>query len=363
MVKNLNAAAKCRDIKIIWIIVLVIFHLVPAAAQIAMPDTVCLGGSKTYKVNDAVTNSTYIWKIDGIVQPSVKNEINIIWNTAGIFKLTVQELGVDGCMGDVMSGLVNVSAVPIADAGSDMSICFGNTARLNGSGGMKYYWSPSTYLSDPNISQPVVSLPGEGKYKYSLKVINALGCSSSSADTIALTMLKAVKVFAGNDLLVAKNQPVQLNAEDINNSGFISYLWTPSFGLDNEFVKNPKAVLNNDNIYIVTATTNNGCTAKDDILIKVFEAPEIYMPNSFTPNGDGLNDILKPTLVGIKELKFFMVYNRYGELLFKTSLPGQGWNGLFQGQLQSSESFVWVAEATDYRGNVIKRSGSCLLLR
>jgi gliding motility-associated-like protein len=176
-------------------------------------------------------------------------------------------------------------------------------------------------------------------------------------------MLPPVSVFAGNDTLITINQPLQLNAIDVNNSGFINYTWSPSFGLNNALIKDPVAILNNNITYTVTAKTAEGCTAKDDIAIKVFAAPEIYVPNAFTPNKDGVNDLLRPILTGIKELKYFAVYNRYGQQIYITTVPGQGWNGLVKGEMQNTGAFVWIAEAVDYKGNILKRNGIALLVK
>lgn len=107
-------------------------------AQIAMPDTVCIGTNRIYKVNDATTPLTYTWKIDGITQSATRNEMNITWNIAGTFLLTVQEHANNGCDGDIRSGLVYVIPLPVANAGPDAVVCFENTARLNGSGGAFY---------------------------------------------------------------------------------------------------------------------------------------------------------------------------------------------------------------------------------
>jgi gliding motility-associated-like protein len=332
------------------------------SAQIAMPDTVCVGTSRVYKVNDAIVLSTYTWKIDGVTQSSTKNDISITWNTAGTFLLSVQEHVLNGCDGDIRSGLVYVNPLPVPNAGPDVSICFGDVVRLNGSGGAVYQWSPPNYLSNTNTANPLVTLPLAGTYRYILSVSNK-GCQSIAKDTVIITMRPPVKVFAGNDTLVTISQPLQLNAVDVNNSSFINYIWSPPLGLSNTQIKNPVAILNNNITYTVTAKTIDGCTAKDDIVIKVFAAPEIYVPNAFTPNNDGQNDVLRPILTGIRQLKYFAVYNRYGQEIYRTSVHGQGWNGLVKGVMQNTGAFVWIAEAVDYKGNILKREGMAVLVK
>ena len=349
-----------------WLLVMV--ASAKATAQVAMPDTVCIGTNRTYKVNDASTPSTYTWKVNGITQTSTKNDINITWNTSGVDTITVQEHAINGCDGDIRTGLVYVLPPPVPNAGADQVICFGSTTTLNGSGGGIYAWSPPNYLSATNIPRPVVNAPFAGVYRYVLDVTNAFGCKATTKDTVTITVLPEAKLFAGNDTAVAVNQPLQLNAVDVNNSGFISYLWTPSSGLNSTVVKNPVAIFNstignNGITYRVTGRTAAGCIATDDITVKVFVKADIYVPNAFTPNGDGLNDVIRPILAGIKELKYFRVFNRYGEMVFTTSKPGEGWNGIYKGDRQNAGGFTWMAEAIDYNGNIIRKNGVALLIR
>ena len=88
-----------------------------------------------------------------------------------------------------------------------------------------------------------------------------------------------------------------------------------------------------------------------------------YVPTAFTPNGDGLNDILRPIMAGMKKLEYFTVYNRWGQEVFSTSVGGKGWDGSFQGKPQTSETYIWVVKAVDYKGSVYFRKGTVTLIR
>ena len=72
---------------------------------------------------------------------------------------------------------------------------------------------------------------------------------------------------------------------------------------------------------------------------------------------------MKPTLAGIKELKYFSIYNRFGQLVFSTSKADTGWDGFFKGVPQNTAAFVWIAEAVDYKGNILNRKGTAILLK
>jgi gliding motility-associated-like protein len=115
---------------------------------------------------------------------------------------------------------------------------------------------------------------------------------------------------------------------------------------------------------VVRVATPEGCFATDTMQVKVYKTPpEIFVPTVFTPNDDGLNDKLTPIPVGIRQMVYFKVYNRYGELVFSTDVIGKGWNGIFRGKDQGNESFVWHALGVDYLGNEVFRKGQFTLIR
>jgi gliding motility-associated-like protein len=136
-------------------------------------------------------------------------------------------------------------------------------------------------------------------------------------------------------------------------------------GLNNALIKDPVAILSLPGIktYTVTARTAQGCEAKDNIAIKVYQSAEIFVPNAFTPDNNGINDLFRPILSGIKQLTYFSVYNRFGQMVYSTSTPGAGWNGMIKGVMQNTGVYVWIAEAVDYKGNILKRKGTVVLIK
>jgi gliding motility-associated-like protein len=87
------------------------------------------------------------------------------------------------------------------------------------------------------------------------------------------------------------------------------------------------------------------------------------VPTAFTPNGDGKNDIFRPIILGIKSLDLFRVYNRWGQLLYSGTDAEKGWDGTFGGKGQDPATYVWYAEATDYRNRKLKKKGYVVLIR
>ena len=256
---------------------------------------------------------------------------------------------------------VFVKPAPIADAGLDTSVCTGNSVQLNGSGGIQYQWYPATFLNNAFINNPVAT--PSGTFSYILNVFAANGCRSIHPDTLKIKVVPVVKMFAGNDTIVAINQPVQLNGYETNNSGVSFFTWTSSYGLNNPFIAAPVATLDHDITYTLTGRTPLGCTGSTTINIKAYKGPELYVPNAFTPNGDGLNDVLHVVAAGVKSFHFFRVYDRWGQLLFSSTDPKNGWDGTIKGQLTGTGTYVWVVEAVDYLGKTMQKKGTVIIVR
>ena len=121
--------------------------------------------------------------------------------------------------------------------------------------------------------------------------------------------------------------------------------------------------MDKDITYHIIATTPEGCSAKDTINIKINYTSEIFVPNAFTPNNDSYNDILKPKFIGIKAIKYFSVYNRYGQLVYTTTAANTGWDGRVKGTPQNTDTFVWMVEAVDFKGRVLFKKGTTILIR
>jgi len=194
-----------------------------------------------------------------------------------------------------------------------------------------------------------------GNYKIRLGITSNAGCTNIIDSTINIYGTNA---FAGNDTIVAVNQPIQLQA-----TGGIFYQWNPAFGLSNSSIANPIASINESVRYTVTASTLQGCKTTASILLKAYEGPDIYVPKAFTPNGDRINDQLKSLPVGMKKFNFFTIYNRKGEIVFSSGNASAGWDGIYKGALQGTGAYVWIASAINYKGVQIVRKGTVMLIR
>jgi len=272
---------------------------------------------------------------------------------------------------------LNFINVPFPSAVIDpaiSNICYGKTAALNATIqiGTSYSWSNAATLTGQG-NGTIPSLPYTinatahplRTTDYVLSVLNA-GCPNALNDTFHVIVAPRIIVFAGNDTAIVANQPLQLNAT-ASDPRATAFTWTPVYGLNNPGIYNPVATLGTEVetiMYVVRATNPDGCYGEDNIIVKVFKTgPEIFVPSAFTPNSDGLNEILKPICVGIKTLNYFNIYNRWGQLVYSTSEFDKGWDGTIKGVKQATATFVYMAQGVDYTGKTVFRKGTTTLIR
>jgi gliding motility-associated-like protein len=257
--------------------------------------------------------------------------------------------------------IINVNPAPIPDAGPDGFICYGQSYRLQGSGGVLFSWSPSNYLSNDTISNPV-STP-ISTITYSLSVTDANGCRSLITDQVTVDVTPPIHVQTyPRDTIIYSGEQVLLQAI----SGGNMYSWSPATGLNNSNIPDPVATGGAPGdvvMYKVTASTLAGCKGEGYVTVRVYKGPDIYMPTAFTPNGDGRNDLFKPTNVGIKQINYFRIYNRWGQLLFSTSRMNEGWDGTFGGVRQPAGVYVWMIQGVTDNNRIISKKGTVALVR
>lgn len=250
---------------------------------------------------------------------------------------------------------------PSAFAGADTTICYNTAAQLQGSYvGNQFAWSPTHNLINANTISPT-AYPVRTQ-EYVLNVWDNLGCPKPGRDTVLVTVLPPIVPFAGNDTMVVVGQPLQLNAE-----GGVAYQWVPGTNLNDPTIKNPIGVYTGefDSIrYWVRVFNEAGCYDSASVKVLVFRtAPTVFVPTAFTPNGDGLNDVLRPIAVGVERINYFRIYNRWGQLVFSTTTNGAGWDGKIGGSVQGTNVYAWMVSAVDYLGNEIFLKGTSTLIR
>lgn len=235
--------------------------------------------------------------------------------------------------------------VPVTYTANDLA---GNIIKWDWNFGNGFQSGPSSITMTYNT---------EGSRPFTLITHTDKGCKDTVYRPFAIfTNLS----YAGKDTVAAVNEPVQLFGRGEPN---MQYIWSPSTGLDSANIENPIATLDKDQLYKLYTTTEKGCRKQTQIFIKRYNGPELYVPSGFTPNNDGLNDILKVFPVGIKSFGYLAVYDRWGQLMYRTTNYHQGWDGTFKGTQLGTGTFIYVTEAIDYKGKRLFRKGTVTLIR
>ncbi len=258
---------------------------------------------------------------------------------------------------------VNVLLRPVPNAGADQTICPYISTALTGSvsntsGTVNYTWTPAVYL-DTTGGQTVTATPPPGAATtFTLTVTDNYGCNYRETDEVVVTTRPPVQAFAGNDTIAVLGVPHQLFG-----TGGTVYSWTPGTPLNNPNIQNPLATLQNDTRFILRVEDVIGCTGFDTVFVKVYTGPTYYVPNAFTPNNDGRNDIFRAVPVGITSTEYFRVFNRYGQLVFETNKFLKGWNGTYLGRPQAGGAYVWMVKGLDRNGKTVEMKGTVILVR
>lgn len=244
------------------------------------------------------------------------------------------------------------------------SVCIGNTIKLNAAGEEVYSWQPLNLVSPASGSQ--TSSTPSSTTAYSVIGSDSKGCFYDTA-------YKTVYVFPYPSVQIADTTVTILNGSNyqLNVTGsddIISWLWTPVDGLSCINCGNPLAAPKVTTTYTVTAKNIAGCTAQDKITITVLcKNQNMFIPNTFSPNNDGMNDYFYPRGKGFN-VKSFRIFSRWGDIVFeKHNFPpnnqSYGWDGKFKGNKLTPDVYVFIIDIICDNGDVITTKGNVTLLR
>jgi gliding motility-associated-like protein len=252
------------------------------------------------------------------------------------------------------SAMVVVHAAPTAQTlFSDSSICESSTIQLGGVGIGAVAWLPSTGLSSTTIPAPFATPANTTTYLFI--VTNTDGCKDTAYTTV--NVIQPPVADAGPDRTMIAGNRIQLNGSVQGNAG--SYYWTPPVNIDNPGSLHPFVNPTSNSTYVLHAEAVKGCgTVTDTMHIKVYQA--LYIPNAFTPNGDGINDTWNiPALEAYTQHELY-VLDRYGEIVFTSKGQNRKWDGRFKGKDLPSGAYTYFIDLKQGFGTL---KGSVLIIR
>lgn len=269
-----------------------------------------------------------------------------------------------GCT-DTASVMITVIPKLNLTISANDSICIGQSSQLQAGGALNYRWSPAAGLSSTNVANPLATPTVTTTYR----VIgdDGMNCFSDTAFvTVAIGQYPVISL--GPDVTLATGTLHPL-ASTVEHGPIRTWAWSPATDLSCANCPLPSAFIRKDISYTVRGTTAYGCSDTDTISIKVFcESSQVFVPNAFTPDGDGVNDVLMVRGKGIAMVKTFRVFNRWGEVVFEKSSfrpndPAFGWNGRVRGILGGPEVYLYTAEVVCENGATYTYKGNVSLLK
>ena len=323
-----------------------------------LPNTV-INFTNTSTIPDNTESSfSYLWSFgdpgSGPVNNSSLQDPSHTYTAVGPYTINLQVTSGAGCVHDTSIILNSIHPQPIADFTSDkVDVCVGGSITFNTNSNpvegtiASYNWT----MDDGNTrttSGFTYTYGAANVYNVSHYIINSINCKSNVI-TKQVSINPYPIVNAGPDKLMLEGGQVQLTPQ-MNPTMPVTYSWTPPNYLDNPSVKEPVARPPDDKTYLLTVTTNKGCTKSDDVFIKVLKKPDI--PNIFSPNGDGLHDIWE-----IKYLESYPgctvdIVNRYGQLVYHSVGYTKPWDGKVNGKDAPLGTYYYVVDPKNGRPKI-----------
>jgi gliding motility-associated-like protein len=180
---------------------------------------------------------------------------------------------------------------------------------------------------------------------------------STSKQPITIDRARAPETYPVQYALI--NSPFTLKARSFGQD----YLWSPGISLNSPSSSTPVFTGSEDQLYTIRIKTNTGCITVDTQLVKSIKQVEVFVPTGFTPNNDGKNDFLRPIMMGVKQLRYFRVFNRWGNMMYDMKGEHRGWDGSSKGIPQQTQTVVWMFEGVGIDNKVYIKKGTSVLLR
>jgi len=244
------------------------------------------------------------------------------------------------------------------------SLCVGSSLRLSASGASTYVWSPSAGLDNPNAASPLATPTTSTTYQ----VIGTddRNCFKDTA-YVPVVVFNKPTVEAGADRTINVGQSIDLMPQISND--VIDARWSPTNSIFRDMFPGITVMPRITTTYTVVVKNSGGCTASDQLTVNVLcNDANMFIPNTFSPNGDGMNDIFYPRGSGIFTIKNIKIFTRWGELIFERSNfnandVSKAWDGTYKGKKLNPDVFVYLVDVICQDNSVLSFKGNVALIK
>ncbi|MDQ6756502.1 MAG: PKD domain-containing protein [Bacteroidota bacterium] len=317
--------------------------------KVCLPNAIAMFNDLSIISDGTSAQFSYLWSFgdpnSGLANTSTQKNPSHIYTAVGPYNVTLQVTSNNGCIKDTVKIYNDIHPQPKANfITNPPSVCVGTpinfTDQSNGLDGsiQQYQW---TFGDGANSSQqnPSHTYNTSGNFNVQLYIINSQGCLSDTTQQ-SVTVYPFPVVNAGPDRNVLEGGTIIL--EPIVTGNNLQYLWTPNLYINNDTTLNPVVMGIADITYTLTVTGQGGCIASDQVFVKVLKFPAI--PNTFTPNNDGINDTWIIANLDTYPGARVQVFNRYGQLVFESVGYPKPWDGTMNGKSLPFGTYYYVIE-------------------
>jgi len=322
------------------------------------------GGDVRFFDQSADDITKWYWVFSAGKTSTVQNAY-YFYKDGGTYTISLETTNSSGCK-HLKDTIIVLPTPPPVSVNASTAICKGNSAQLNASGGIAYQWSPPQTLDFPNMANPIATPPVNTSYSVvvtTTATVNNKTCSFLLIADVQVDVLSASPVAAYAD-------PILITTGD---SSKLVYLGDPG-ALVTWFPVGKTSPITG---YTVTATPDRpttytavaqrgACVAEVTVHVDAYSAgcieSDAFIPNTFTPNGDGENDLFKVKGLKIDEV-YFAIYNRWGEKVFETNDLNVAWDGKYKGRPADVGVFGWYLKVRCLNGEETFKKGNVTLIR
>lgn len=349
-------------------------RVIGATAKFGMDKTFLCNGDQvnftdSSTFNDPIIN--YYWNFGDGSTSSSQNPTHL-FSGKGFYNILLAVQTAQGCVDTLRrDSVLKIVAGPSVRMDGDTSACmyaplqfFGSLAVPDTSV-ISWNWDFGNGVRSSLQNPPTQTYNAAGNYVATLKATNSSGCRDSVSRTIRIRSLPTVSLPADTTVIAGTS----LTIPAVYSGNMVNYLWSPSTFLNCATCAQPVATPETNTRYTVVFSDSNNCRNSGTILVKALcQSSNLFVPNTFSPNEDGSNDVFYPRGIGIDRVRYLRVFNRWGEVVFERyNMPVnsalQGWNGTWKGKKANADVYIYQLEAYCQSGELITVTGNVTLIR
>jgi len=315
--------------------------------------------------NDTIVSS--VWNFGDGNTSSAKDPIYSYANP-GTYVASLTASTTRGCIKSLYD-TIKVSGTPQPIIESPDIVCINTNVGFAGSlavpdTAIKWNWTLGNGKTS-NQQNTFTSYNTVGPQKISLEAANFLGCKNVVTKEISIVPLPQINIVADPTIVSGTGTIIPTTY----SQNVVTYSWTPSNSLSCGDCANPFAKPQFTTTYKVSVVDSNGCSANRNVTVTVIcNDKNYFVPNTFSPNGDGVNDIFYPRGSGLNRIQSMRIFNRWGEMVFErkdflANESAAGWNGTVKGKLADQDVYIYIIEIICDNAAIVPLRGNVALIR